>query len=769
ARLSLPVANDYQIHLRGHRHMGIEFGPRGLAMGLAGVGIASTTALTGAAAQTLGTDAAGTTGGIETVNVTGQRSSLDLMTAKIQDTPQSINVIPLEVMQQQGVSTLQDALKNVPGITLNAGEGGTHGDLVNLRGFSAGDDYFMDGLRDTGLYDRDSFDYESVEVYKGPASTLFGRGSTGGVINQVLKTPELYPIQNFTITGGTNDEARGTADINYVLGDSSALRVNLMGQISDVNGRPYVHDERWGIAPAIAFGIGTDTTLSLKYLHQDEDNVPDYGIPFLFGKPAPVARDTFYGLPSDDRFATHVDVLTGRVDHKINNWLSVSDTARYGRYWFDSRQTAPTYGNANCYTTAPYAGAPVCAGAATDVPVTADNPLYPVIGTPVDQIYVLRDRPSSEGTIRTAMNNLDVKAVFSTGFLKHTVVAGAEYDRETAALTRFVNQDDQIAPTPLLDPDPQEAFPGHQTTVRQKPHTETQTLGAYIIDTIDIGDQWSVIGGVRYDNFRAKFDQNFGATTQHFKHTDNIASPRGALVYKPDENVSLYFSYGTSYNPSAENLSLAASNQGLSPEKDRTYEVGGKAMVLDGLLGLTAAAFDTEMTNARISDPLNPGLQTLAGTEKVKGFELGAQGHITDNWEVVAGYTYLDAHAIGLAGPGVKGPIPNTAKNQANLWTTYDFDSGWQIGAGVNYIGERDAGTDNATVPGSIIVAHAPGYTTFDAMVGYQVNDHLSLRLNGYNLADKYYYAYSYFTRPGENHLVPGPGRTFLLTAALGL
>jgi catecholate siderophore receptor len=197
--------------------------------------------------------------------------------------------------------------------------------------------------------------------------------------------------------------------------------------------------------------------------------------------------------------------------------------------------------------------------------------------------------------------------------------------------------------------------------------------------------------------------------------------------------------------------------------------VGAKAMVLDGLLGLTVAIFDTEMTNARITDPLNPGLQSLAGTEKVKGFELGAQGHITDNWEVVAGYTYLDTSAVGLAGPGIKGPIPNTAKNQANLWTTYDFDSGWKIGAGLNFIGRREAGTDNATVPGSIIVPHVPGYTTLDAVVAYRVNDHFSLQLNGYNLTDKYYFMNSYFNRPNENHVVPGPGRTVLLTASVGL
>jgi catecholate siderophore receptor len=748
--------------------MTIEFGPRGLAMGLAGVGLASAS-LGGAQAQTLTTNATAANTGVETVTVTGQRSSLDTLTAKIQNTPQSINVIPLEVMQQQGVSTLQDALKNVPGITLNAGEGGTHGDLVNLRGFSAGDDYFMDGLRDTGMYDRDSFDYESVEVYKGPASTLFGRGSTGGVINQVMKNPQLYPIQNFQITAGTNDEGRATADVNYVLGDSSALRVNLMGQMNTVEGRPFVRNERWGFAPAIAFGIDTDTVISVKYLHQQEDTLPDYGIPFVFGNVAPVPRDTFYGLPADDRFATHVDVVTGRVEHKINEWLSVTDTARYGRYSFDSRQTAPIYGDANCYTAAPYAGAPVCTGATSDEPVTTFNPLYPVAGTPLDQIFVLRDRPSSTGVIRTAMNNANLKAEFNTGFLKHSLVIGGEYDRETASLVRFTNQDTAIIPAPLLDPDPNEAFPGHQTTVRQKPVTKTNTLSGYIIDSIDIGDQWNLVGGVRFDRFHAKFDQNFGATTQHFKHTDEVASPRVALVYKPVENASVYVSYGTSYNPSAENLSLAASNKDLDPEKDRTYEVGAKATVLDGLLGLTAAAFDTKMTNARITDPVVPSLQTLAGELHVKGVELGAQGHITDNWEVVAGYTYLDPSSIGLVKTGVKGPIPNTAHNQANIWTTYDFDNGWKIGAGINYIGERNAGIDNASVPGSVITAHAPGYTTLDAMIGWQVNDHLSLQLNGYNLTDKYYFATTYFTRPGENHAVPGPGRTVLLTANLGL
>ena len=732
------------------------------ALNAAGVGVSSTAAAASAFGQTVtANDRA-----VETVLVTGRRTSLDTLPQKILDTPQSINVVPLEVIREQGVSNLQDALKNVPGITLNAGEGGTHGDLVNLRGFSAGDDFFRDGLRDTGLYSRDSFDYEAVEVFKGPASTLFGRGSTGGVINQVTKSPELRPIDEAALTLGSNDEIRATADINAVLGDTSAVRVAVMGQRAGVAGRPFVKNQRWGIAPSFAVGIGTDTSFVFKYLHQQEDNIPDYGIPFVFGLPAPVPRNTFYGLPADDRFKSEVDIVTGRLEHRFNEIFSLSNTARYGHYWFDSRQTAPTYGSANCYTAAP--NAPLCSATANPVPVTAFNPLYPVLGTPLNQIFVERDRPSSKGTIATMMNGADLTAKFGTGLLRHMLIVGVEVDREDASLARFTNQNTAIAPTPLLAPDPWQSFAGHQTVVRQHPVTKTSTIAAYAVDTVDIGAHWTVVGAIRFDHFNARFDQPLG-TPSHFTHVDNIASPRAAITYKPAPDVSLYFSYGTSFNPSAENLSLAASNADLGPERDRTFEAGAKAQVLDGKLSLTAAAFNTVMTNARITDPLAPSLQTLAGTLRVNGVEFDATGYITPHWEITGGYTYIAPRSVGLVAAGMPGPIPNTARNQANLWTTYEFDDDLKLGAGMNYVGRRDAGADNATVPGSVIVAKVPAYVTFDAMIGYRLTDNFALQLNATNLTDEYYYANSYFTRPGENHTVPGAGRTVLLTANLSL
>lgn len=734
--------------------------PARRALGVATFGITSAAAVASAFGQTV-VASNDTDNKIETVNVTARRSSLDKLPQTVLNTPQSINVIPQEVIQQQGITTLQDALKNVPGITLNAGEGGSHGDSVNLRGFSASDDFFLDGLRDTGFYTRDPFNDEAIEVLKGPASTLFGRGSTGGVINQVSKTPQLYPIIAGTATVGTADFYRGTLDVNEMFGDDDAFRVNAMEDSNHVEDRDDVRNRRLGFAPSVAFGIDTPTTFVLSYYHEEQNDVPDYGIPFLDGAPVHVPRDTFYGLANDDSTKTNVNILTGTFDHDFGDGISVTDKARYGFYRFDTRQTAPHYGSANCYTgAAPFTGAPVCTGAVGELPVTATNPLFPIAGMPEDQIFVQRDRPSAAGDITTLMNESDLTWKFSTGSVSHTLIAGVELDKEEADLARFANQDDLIVATPLLAPDPLEAFPGHQTIISQKPDTKTDTVGVYAIDTIQFTPQWSLVGALREDRFDASYrDPVSGA---HFDHADWIFTPRAALVYKPVESQSYYFSYGTSFDPSAENLSLSSRTADLAPEKDHTFELGGKQQVLGGMLSLTEALFDTTMENARIADPLNPALQILAGKEHATGAEFDVAGNITEHWEILGGYTYLIGTSKGLFGSGIDGPIPNTAHNQANLWTVYDLDNGLKLGAGANYISRRAAFKDSTGLE-----SYVPSYVTFDAMIGYQVNDNVSLQLNGYNLFDKYYFANTYYTSDAENHAIPGAGRTILFTVAV--
>jgi catecholate siderophore receptor len=677
------------------------------------------------AAATDGT-ADGATDDLKEIVVTGHPSISELGSS-LQDTPQNVTVIPQQVLTEQAVNNLQDALKNVPGITLNAGEGGTHGDNINLRGFAASDDFFLDGLRDTGFYTRDSFNLDAIEVYKGPASTFFGRGSTGGVVNQVSKAPQLDNFVRGTAVGGTNSELRGTADVNYAFGDSSAFRVNAMGHKSEVADRDFVDNRRWGVAPSLSFGLGKPTTLTLQYLHQEQNDIPDYGIPFAFGKPVPVPRNTYYGLPSDDRTRSRVDVGTAIFKSVFNDNLWLTDTARAGNYFFDSRETAAHYG--------------------------ASPPLP---GTPLDTVLTFRDRPSVQGTVSTLMNDTSLHFRFATGLVQQHVIVGVELDREEADLRRFANQLNVIPGTPVLNPDPFESFPGHQTQITQTPDTVTKTASGLVEDILDFGEQWEATVAVRVDRFTAEFNEPI--TKAHFEHTDTIGSPRASLVYKPIPSVSLYTSYGTSYDPSAENLSLNAKTASLGPEKDKTFEAGVKSLALNGRLALQAGVFQTEMTNARVGDPTNPTApQILAGKERVRGFEADAIGHLTDELEITAGYTHLNSETLKSSDANSVGaPLLNTAPNQANLWLTYEFHSPWKAGVGVNYLDRRAADIDN--------MAHVPGYITYDAMLGFRINSAMAVQLNGYNLTNKYYFANSYFSSPVENHVVPGAGRTVLLT-----
>src|ERR1700722_284291 len=279
---------------------------------------------------------------LEQVTVDGVRSLFkDKLPDDLQDTPQSVQVVSEKLMAAQGATRLEDALKNVPGITLNAGEGTARGDTVNLRGFSAFNDFFLDGVRDAAVYTRDSFNLQSVEVVKGPSAILFGRGSTGGAINQVSKAPTLTPFDTVTADFGTNHEYRATADIDVPLSSTAAFRINAMGESSEVADRDYVKNRRWGVAPSLSLGIGRDDSLTLAFLHQQENNLPDAGVPFVDGRPAPVPRDAFYGLASDTQ-TTDDNIGTIRFKHNFSSDISVADTLRYACYEIDYQTNMPT-------------------------------------------------------------------------------------------------------------------------------------------------------------------------------------------------------------------------------------------------------------------------------------------------------------------------------------------------------------------------------------------------------------------------------------------
>jgi catecholate siderophore receptor len=670
---------------------------------------------------------------VKEVVVTGvRRLQGDKLPQRLLDTPQSVTLVTQDLLREQGVTRLEDALKNVPGITLNAGEGAARGDTVNLRGFSAFNDFFLDGVRDAAVYTRDSFNLEAVEVVKGPSATLFGRGSTGGAINQVSKAAGLSSAATLTGEMGSNDDYRGTADIDQALGAHAALRLNLMAESSKVAGRDDVNNSRWGAASTLALGLGQPTQLTLSYLHQQEDDIPDTGVPFVNGRVASVPRGAFYGLASD-RTTGDDDIVTARVRHDFNPNLSVSDTLRYANYDFDYQFDAPNFGSH-----------------------------VPTATMPLSAILVGRDAPDSSGVQTNLTNQLDLTARFTTGFVTHTLVTGIELARQTSDLDRYTNPFNSnnawIAETPLLDPNPNEAR--HVEPVSSIQDTVAYSEAAYATDTIGITRYVDVIAGLRFDRFAASYNQVTIASGArlHLDHTDRLGSPRLALVIKPTPEQSYYLSYGTSFNPSAEALSLTTKTANLGPVKAKTYEAGAKTLWLDGKLTLTGAVFQTEVDNAQTNDPDNPTVTVLNGDQRVNGFELGASGHLTQQLKITAGYTYLDGETIASGTPAYVGKfIPNAARNAVNLWAEYRFNPAWEIGGGGNYLDKRFADSGNT--------AAVPSYLVWNAMASYRVNPNLVLQLNANNLFDKLYYDGIYYTSTAENHVVPGPGRTVKLTA----
>ena len=330
-------------------------------------------------------------------------SSLSRIPVPLKDVPQSITVIPQQLMQERAASSFQDALKSVPGISFQAGEGGVQGNNLTLRGYNARNDLFIDGVRDQGSYFRDIFNIESVEVLKGPSSQYFGRDSTGGAINQVSKVPQVTPGYGGTFSLGTGTYLRSTVDINQPVSPTTAFRVNFMAHKDDIVGRDVAEQERLGFAPSISFGLGTPTQLTLSYLVQGEDNIPDYGIPYLPGnpgRPARVDRDNFYGFDHEDYERTLLNLGTARLDHRFNEKFSLRNTLRFSHNDREHEVTAPRFNAA----------------------------------TPG---FFNRNRPKRDLTETILSNQTDLTAKFDTLGLKHTLVSGVEFSRETLDRTNY--------------------------------------------------------------------------------------------------------------------------------------------------------------------------------------------------------------------------------------------------------------------------------------------------------------------------------------------
>jgi catecholate siderophore receptor len=707
----------------------------------------------------------GTTGGTGG-DYKADQPSLPKLTEPLLNTPQSIDVVTRQVMDDQGVTTFRDALRNVPGISLAAGENSSQGDNLTIRGFTARNDIYLDGMRDFGSYYRDPFYLEDIQVLKGPSGILFGKGSTGGVVEQDSKLPTLTPFNNETMTFGTDLTQRLTADVNQPLSDTSALRINLMTNHNEVTDRDVADNKRFGLAPSLALGLGTPTRVTFSYLHQSEYDHPDYGVPFLYeaapgtvtaiARPAPLSltQSNYYGFENGNYLRTNVDVATTKIEHDFDKDWTVSDQARFAHYDRQWDITEP-----QLYTTA-----------SATTPGGAGSSLLITPGTPLSSLLVSRNQLYGHSLETYLVNDLDTTGHFSTGFLDHTLRAGIELGRETSDPVRYST----IAPyslTPLLDPNPSDVD-NASTYLSSRTNTSALTYAVYALDTIKLNDQWQVMGEVRYDRFSAAFDQityanpvtGAGAGGSAFQETVYNTSWRGALIYKPLPNGSVYFDAGSSFDPSAEALSLSAANQALPPVENRSYEFGSKWEFFDSRMAVDGALFRTNQINVQEPDPNNPNFNILAGDALAEGFELDANGHLTDRWQVIAGYAYtysvIDKSPRTGATSDLGHRLANVPEHTANLWTTYDLP--WwnlQIGGGVNVVSSRFASTTGTTVSGVSFYKEVPGYYTLNAMAKYPFNDKVSLQCNIYNITDNKYYDQLH-----PSHVVPGAGTTALFT-----
>lgn len=660
--------------------------------------------------------------------------SLDKLTQSIVDTPQSITTVTLAELEDRAVTNLNDALRTVPGITLGAGETSFQGNNIYLRGFLTRNDMFVDGQRDYGYYYRDSFNAQNVEVLKGPASILFGRGSTGGVINQVTKQPSLMAHFSATGVASTADVRRATLDMNAPvssLGDGGAVRLNLMYDHTEPASRDTANNDRWGVAPSLALGLGTPTRLTLSYLHQEDDGVPDYGIPWFAGRPAAVKRSNYYGFDSD-YLKTEVNLVSARFEHEFSPSLLLSSKARYSH---DTRRFR-------------YTEAVIPAGTAASTPLTA--------------ITVSRNEFEGFSTDTFWQNQTDLIARFATGGASHALVSGFEVGRESPEPTYVTNTG---VPTTSLASPVDNGYSYALSYRRLDAKTVADTLAVYILDTVELGSRWQLVGGVRWDRFDAGYHSTGYTSTgavAAITDVDNLTegfSYRAAVVFKPSANGSVYASYGSSFNPSAEGIeslisagrSVAQANLNLDAEKSRNYELGSKWNLLADRVLLSGALFRLEKINARVPDPATPGFNTLGGNQRVRGAEIEAAGQITAAWQLRAGYTYLDSETTRSAagGPLVGRPLVATPRNTLSVFTTYRFNPAFQVGAGLLTVSSR-LGQNTAAQ-----YEVAPGYTTLAIMGKYEPAERISLQLNVDNLTNKYY-----LDQLHAAHVIPGEGRS---------
>jgi len=706
-----------------------------------------------------------------------QQLSSPKFTQPLVNTPQTVSVIKEETIKQQGATTLTEALRSVPGAgAFYAGENGSTstGDAVYMRGFDTSSSIFVDGVRDVGSISRDMFNIDSVEVFKGPASTDFGRTAPTGAINLVTKQPTRVDSFDASLGAGTGSFKRATVDWNKSLTgmEGAAFRLNAMTQDAGVAGRDSIKNDRGAIAPSFAFGLGTDTRTFVNLLHVKQSNVPDGGVPTLglpgYTSPDPANRpylanaarvdsSNFYGTASDHDDVT-ADMATLILEHDLAPGTTLRNTTRWG-------QTKQDY----------LLSSFMAAGSGANQILTPDA-ADPSTWT-MPRLINTKDQVN-----RILTNQTNLKTRFSTGSIQHDVSTGLELTREEQS-NRGLATTGTVPRVSVYNPDSSVSLPAY-THNGADSKGSTDTVALYAFDSLKLNEQWQINAGLRWDHYKTKYNamavcaatsatQPCGAspvgtvvptTSDGLSASGNLVSWKIGALYKPAPNGSVYVNYALGQQPpGGSNFALSAAannanNPNMDPQKAKTAELGTKWELLDKRALLTGALYRTEITNEIVTNP--DGTVGQTGKKVVQGLELGLTGQITPAWGVMAGYTVQDTKVdtgANVAADGTNG-LTYTPKNAFSLWTSYQFSNGLTLGGGARYSGGLKRGTDGAVGTPN----YTDAYWVFDAMASYRVNKNVDLQLNLFNLFDKDYVAA--INKSGYRYF-PGVARSVRLTA----
>jgi len=684
-------------------------------------------------------------------------------TQPLVDTTQTITVLKKELLQSQLATTLTEALQNSAGVgTFSTGENGSTntGDAVFMRGFSTANSIFIDNIRDLGGVSRDVFNIEQVEVVKGPAGADNGRGAPTGYINMVTKQPTLENVYSGTATYGTGDQKRVTADLTrHIDGlNGAAFRLNLLKQDSGVPGRDRVQNNRWGVAPSFALGLGTPTRAYFNYLHIERNNVPDTGTPTIGlpgfyqfssttaaptvnttvpavnnGRNPPVSRSNFYGLASDyDKSIS--DMVTARIEHDVNADLTIRNITRYGK-------TAQNYVMAGPYL----------------IDGSNSNPM----NWTVSRILQVRDE---ENEILTNQTNVAFK--FETGRVKHTITTGVEFMRETQKTRGYVYTGLGILPNSnLYAPNAYAPAGANPTSDEARTKTATNTIGVYLFDTLELSSAFQINAGLRLDRYYSTLfglsrNTKRGAPTlptdplvwSSLRKADKLLNWKLGALYKLAPNGSIYVAYATSQQPpggaglALSDSNSSADNSNFAPQKTRSTEIGTKWEVFDKRLLLSAALFRTEVSNEVKQDASTSTLYTQSGKKRVDGIELTASGEIVRGWSMNGSAALMNAKITDGTGNATATSQQNNAtlsfspRKTLTVWNIYQFPEGFTIGGGVRYV-DTMARTASTSAVGTVSTLNTQSYWIADAMAAYQISKNASVQLNLYNLSNERYSA----------------------------